>query len=411
MNVLATVLLLLTFAACKKYNSAGFTPGTGAPAISSVHTYSKTDTTTRMDTVVAYDSSGTKSLSFKFKSNFVTPFDSTTTAGNLGNYYIIYGSNLGSTTKITFNGANAYFNRALITDKSLVVQIPSTTPFIGPSATDSLVVTTLYGKAWYKFRIIPPPPTVNAMSDYNFWTGSQISLKGVGFTSISSVGLTGTAATVTVVQKTDTTMTLQFPSTTVSRASVVFTFSLTGAPQTGTMAMELIDLDNAYAIFYKDNFQNSWIDNSWSHPSGPSTEATHSAPGTSSLRANYPAGAWQIEGWAGWNGPGGGFSYDAGYKYLTFWVKGGTADHTLVLVGDQMIGGYGQIQLSAAMAIQKIPTPKGVWTYYRIPLGTGANQLNFWAGGNLAKQLGFFLQGQSGDVDEVMYFDEVAFVK
>jgi hypothetical protein len=29
----------------------------------------------------------------------------------------------------------------------------------------------------------------------------------------------------------------------------------------------------------------------------------------------------------------------------------------------------------------------------------------------VAKQLGFFLQGQNGDVDETMFFDEVAFIK
>ena len=173
----------------------------------------------------------------------------------------------------------------------------------------------------------------------------------------------------------------------------------------------MIDLDNAYTIFYKNNFQNTWFDNSWSHPSGVSSSATHSVPGTSAIQANYPAGGWQIEGWAGWNAPGGGFASDPSYKYLTFWVLGGVADHTLVLVGDKMTGGYNQVQNANALPIQLIPVPHGVWTYYKIPLGSGSGQLNYWATGSPAQQLGFFLQGQNGDVNEVMYFDEVAFVK
>ncbi len=122
--------------------------------------------------------------------------------------------------------------------------------------------------------------------------------------------------------------------------------------------------------------------------------------------ATYPAGGWKIEGWANWYPS---FPYDASYKYLTFWVKGGTVDHTLTLVGDIMVGGYGQNTSPAT--VQQIDVPPGVWTFYKIPLGTGANQLNYWSAGSPAQQLGFFLKGQGGDVDETMYFDEVAFLK
>jgi hypothetical protein len=410
------LVMLIALASCKKYNSLGFTPGKGAPSINSVHTWSKTDTTTRYDTVYTYDASGNLTTSLKQKPNQITPFDSATNAGSLGTYYVINGNNLGSATSVTFNGMSAYFNRGLMTDNSIVIQVPPNTPYLGSQATDSLIVTTLYGKASYKFSILPPPPTPATYSDYDFWSGSQISLTGVGFAAVSSVGLTGTAATASIVSKTDTTLVLQFPSTTVSRASLVFNYSSLGTPATVLATQELVNLDNALTIFYKNDFQNSWQDNSWSHPSGTSTEATHSFGGTSSIRANYPAGGWQIEGWAGWSGPQGGLPYDPAYKFLTFWVKGGTVDHTLVLVGDKMPGGYGQVQNASAIPIQLIKAPKGVWTYYKIPLGTANNatQLPFWGAspaGVTAQQLGFFLQGQNGDVNEVMYFDEVGFVK
>jgi hypothetical protein len=80
-----------------------------------------------------------------------------------------------------------------------------------------------------------------------------------------------------------------------------------------------------------------------------------------------------------------------------------------------MVGGYGQVQNANAYAAQLVTVPAGVWTYFKIPLGapgsSNPNLLNFWANGATAQQLGFFLQGMDGDVNEVMYFDEVAFVK
>jgi hypothetical protein len=141
----------------------------------------------------------------------------------------------------------------------------------------------------------------------------------------------------------------------------------------------------------------------------------HAYGGTASLEASYPAGGWKIEGWANW-WPG--FAYDPGYKYLSFWVKGDIADHKLVLVGDKMAGGYGQVQNANAYAAQLVDVPPGVWTFVKIPLApqsTAYSQtstlLNYWANGSPANQLGFFLQGMGGDVDETMYFDEVAFLK
>lgn len=405
------VIILVVSVSCRKYNSLGFTPGTGAPTITSVHTLSKTDTTTLTDTTITYDASGNPVLTFGNAPDKVYAFDSVVTSGNLGQYYVIEGTNLGSATTVSFNGVSVYFNRAFVTDESIVVSIPTTVPTLPPAANDTLTVVTLHGVVNYKFTIITPAPTVSTWSDYDFWSGSQITLTGVGFSSVTSVALDGTTDAPSIVSQSDVQLVLQFPSTTVDRTNLIFSYSSSGNTVVLPSTQELIDLDNAYTIFYNNNFQNSWADNSWAHPSGISTDLTHSTPGNSSLVATYPAGGWQIEGWAGWNSPGGGLAYDADYKYLTFWVKGGVADHTLVLVGDKMTGGYGQVQLTAALSVQKIVVPKEVWTYFKIPLGTASSQLNFWATGSPAQQLGFFLQGQTDDVDEVMYFDEVAFVK
>jgi hypothetical protein len=78
-----------------------------------------------------------------------------------------------------------------------------------------------------------------------------------------------------------------------------------------------------------------------------------------------------------------------------------------------MAGGYSQN--TSPLAAQNINVPPAVWTYFKIPLGapgsTNPKLLNYWANGTTAKQLGFFLQGQTGDVDETFYLDDLMFVK
>lgn len=392
------ILLSFVFFSCKKYDSIGFTPGTGAPAITSVHTLSKTDTTVRYDTVYTYDAGGNVTKTLKQRSTQVNPFDSATSAGYLGNLYVIKGTNLGSATAITFNGYPAYFNRALITDGSIIVQVPTKTPFFGAKATDSLVVTTLYGKAYYKFSIIAPPPTIAAYSNYNFYSGSQITLTGVGFSSVASATLAGTVsgtATPTIVSQNDSVLVLQFPSTTITRGNLVLNYTSNGAPATAPATQELVDLDNAYQIF-TDDFQNSWGDGSWQSPSGKSTNA--SKTGNASFIATFPAGGWKVEGASNWYPS---LPYDASYKFLSFWVKGGTVNHTINIQTNSSSFGYGQNDGNP------ITVPANVWTYFKLPLST----LSFWNSSSTLQQLGFFLKGQSGDVDETYYFDDVILVK
>ncbi|HSC39197.1 MAG TPA: hypothetical protein VLD19_15045 [Chitinophagaceae bacterium] len=397
-----------TSASCKKYNSLGYTPGTGAPSITSVHTLSKTDTTLRYDTIITYNASGNIVKTVKVYSGQANAFDSVTNAGYLGNYYVIKGANLGSATRVSFNGVAAYLNRAWMTDNSIVVQIPSNTPATGPKATDSLVVVTLNGTAYYKFAIVPPPPTPTSYSDYNFWQGSQIALTGVGFAGVTSVGLTGTTATVTVVSKTDTTLVLRFPSTTVNRASLVFNYTSVGSTLTNTATQELVDLDNAYNIFAFGNNQNGWSNNSWTSPSGPVTGPTHSYGQTQSYVTTFPNGSWQMEGWGGSTSN---VTYFSTFKYYTFWILGGVQDEVLTISADQLATPW---QQPTGSGIFTIKVPAGVWTYFKIPIGSGSGQINFLSAGTLGtlsnNRLSFFIPGPNG-VNETFYVDEVAFVK
>ncbi len=408
------VLAIFSIASCKKDSSLGYTPGTGAPTISAVKTVSKSVADTVAQLQSTYSSSGVLTVDTVINTQHrtIAAFDSTTVTGALGNIYILNGTNLGSTTKLTINGVNVYFNRGLMSDNSLIFTIPTTIPYVQPQP-NAIVITTLHGTVTYKFTILPPPPTITAVSDFDFVANSQITLFGKGFAAVSAVKLRATSDALTIVAQNDSTLTLKMPAaSTATESTLLFTYTsgANNAAQTASTA-SFNDLDNAYTIFANDSFQNSWGDNSWSGPSGKSTKASHS--GTASIAASYPAGAWQIEGWANWYPS---FPYDASYKYLTFWVKGGTVTHTLVLVGDKMKGGYGQVQNANAYAAQLVTVPANVWTYFKIPLApsqssTDLTLLNYWANGSPAQQLGFFLQGQNGDVNETMYFDEVAFIK
>jgi len=419
-----SALLVFGLASCRKDNSLGFTPGTGAPTIISVHTLSKSDTSKTPTVITAIDANGNITKDTTGYAINPAAFDSLTTSGNKQDYYVIYGKNLGSTTQITFNGVIAYFNRALISDNTLVVSIPTTVPTIGAGATNKLIVTTLHGSVAYTFVTLTPVPTIVSTSDYNFWAGSQITLTGFGFATVSSVGVVGSTAQCSIVSQTDDQLTIQFPANVLpgvneTNLQLTYVYNSSGSTKVSTSTLVFVDLDNAYNVFYMNNFQNTWIDNSWAHPSGVSTAASHA--GTASIVASYPAGGWQIEGWAGWNSSTGGIVYSSSYKYLTFWVKGGVATHTLVLVGDKMYGGYGQVQNANAYTAQLITVPAGVWTYFKIPLAApstpyskSSTLLNFWANGTTAQQLGFFLQGgltNIPDVNETLYFDEVAFTK
>jgi hypothetical protein len=413
-------LVVFGIASCKKYNSLGFTPGTGAPAITSVKTVSKTIADTVVQPNITYSSSGivTTTLDTNTQHRTVAAFDSTTVTGNLGNIYVVNGTNLGSATKLTINGVNVYFNRALITDNSIIFTIPTTVPYVQPQP-NTLVITTLNGSVTYKFTTLPPPPTITGVTDFDFQANTQITLTGKGFASVSAVKLRATSDVVTIVSQNDSTLVMKMPAaSTATESTLLFTYTSGANPNAQTAStVTFNDLDNAYQIFADNKFQNSWGDNSWAGPSGISTNASHS--GTASAEGSFPANAWQIEGWANYYPS---IAYNPAYKYLTFWIKGGTVQHTLVLVGNQMVGGYGQVQNANAYPAQLITVPATVWTFFKIPLGPPSTPydqktetlLNFWANGSPATQLGFFLQGGQNavaDVNETYYFDEVAFIK
>src|SRR5690348_6395809 len=109
------VLLVSVIASCKKNSD-------GAPSLVRVRTVSKYDTVTvthRLD------------LGTSYTSNDLIPvaFDSTITGAPLGGLIAIIGTNLQTTTSVSFNGFPVYFNPTLVTSTSIIVKIPAETPW------------------------------------------------------------------------------------------------------------------------------------------------------------------------------------------------------------------------------------------------------------------------------------------
>jgi hypothetical protein len=409
------VAAILTVGACKKTGYLGYTPGTGAPTITSVHTLTKVDTVNTNDTIIAYNSSGDTTQTIRTTQTTTTAFDSATTSGNLGSYYVIEGSNLGSATTVTFNGIVAYFNRALSTDNSIIVSVPSSTPYIGPQATDSLVVVTTHGQVGYKFTILPPAPTVSSYSDFDFSsTGNfQMTLKGVGFAAVTAVTLRGTlsgSSSVNFVSQSDTVMTLTFPATTVTRGVLAFAYNSGGTTLTALGNQELVDIDNAYQVFAGGAIAPGW--GSWSYDQ-VEVSNTQAITASTSYQMQYSSNGYKVDGLRYESGTAAvGVTYSPSYTYLVFYVYGGVQTETLyVEFGGGASGGFGN---GGGNAINAQTIKPNQWNYFKIPISSllwNTTATNWAANSSqLLNTVGFYMNS-NGNVTEQLYFDDIVLVQ
>lgn len=412
------IAAILMFDACKKNNYLGYTPGTGTPTITSVHTWGRTDSTVRYDTVISYDAQGNKVTTYKQLPFPIKPFDSATTAGNVGTFYIINGTNLGTATSVTFNGIAAFLNRAWNTDNSILVSIPGNTPSTGPRATDNLTVTTTHGQVSYKFVIISPPPIVNTYSDFDFTSknGFKMTLNGVGFAAVSAVtlkdtvaGQTGSSA-VNIVSQNDSVMVLSFPASTVSRGILFFDYKAGANTATSLGKQELVNIDNAYQIFAGGGIAPGW--GSWSYDNTAVSNA-QTITGPASYNMQYSANGYKIDGLRNGGGTAAdGVPYSSSYTYLVFYVYGGTAQETMYVdFGGGPGGGFGNDKVKNGInAVTVLPNR---WNYFKIPISTllwNTGTTNWAANSSqLLNTVGFFMWANT--VTEQLYFDDIVLVK
>lgn len=239
------------------------------------------------------------------------------------------------------------------------------------------------------FRVLAFP-VVNTVSNYNFESGTEITITGNNLHDVTAVTLTDGGQGVTVVSKTKTELVLKFPASTVSRSTLKIVNS-TGAI---TTTQEFVNLSKAFVIF-GEKYGEGFADGSWGDPGTITDKEAKS--GTKSVFKNYQKGNWHLINFANWY-PG---VKDDGYKYLSFWVKGGSQDLTIYLTSDKRKAGFGNGDRSTPVNVKA-----NTWTYFKIPMA----EARLFETGDTFFQLGFWIPGPDGQ-DEVFHFDDLILIK
>jgi len=387
----AILLVTALFSCTKKDAYLGFTPGTGAPTITGVHTVYKTVVdSSAITTSIVYNSSGVPTTTTSHNYNpHVVPSDSLVTSGGGGNQYRIAGTNLGSTTSVTFNGVAAYFNPALLSDNSIIVTVPTTASF-NPTQAATLTVTTLHGTATFKFTILQPPPTITSFSPLAAASGSTITINGTVFDNATSVKFGTVAAT--IVSNTSTQLTVLVP------AGVVQAFISVTTP--GGTAISTQSFGFKYLI-YLSGLTKGWGGNGGGYSGYSGTvinfnNTTNLGIGKTSISAGYTQqyGALQI-GYD--NNPNTTTSTlppvsvsALGLNAVEFSVYGGAGSAT----GDQL-----QVAVNGQYKIV-VKITAGAYTTFTIPLSTFGNPSTIYE---------FVLQTFQSS-NETIYVDYVGFI-
>jgi len=297
------------------------------------------------------------------------------------------GSGLEDLLTITFDNGNidAPFNPVFNTDGAVIFRIPDD----ANPGDQHIVFTNANGYQYtVPFKVLGLP-TITGVDNYNFNDGSTLTLTGKNLDDVLEVKFTGSTEVCAIVSKTATTLVITMPATTKYRTFL----DITNQAGTITTLEEFVSLANNFK-FFEDAYQNGEQDAAWGDPGFISTAVFKT--GTASYGKNYQRGNWHQMGF-GWNN-----ITNDNYRFLSFWMKGGSVNIDLWVWSQQSPGGSDPY----ANAGQKITVPANVWTYYKIPL----SQLNLWANGPAFNQLGWRLQGPDGQ-DEILYLDDVMLVK
>jgi hypothetical protein len=175
-SLLLSVLVVAGLASCKKTEEGG----KGAPTVTRVRLLSKTDTTRdvihtiTLDSISVYDQSRLRA------------FDSTVVQGRLGVQYAILGTNLLTTKSVVLNGVSIYFNPGLLTDNSIILNIPITVPY-GATQPNKLVITTQYGSVSTDFSIRQPLPSITSFTPTSGAAGTLVTITGTSLDNATAV--------------------------------------------------------------------------------------------------------------------------------------------------------------------------------------------------------------------------------
>ncbi len=306
-----------------------------------------------------------------------------------GQLLTLKGKGVGDIRTIVFdkNNTPAGFYPTLNTESAILFRVPDTV--LGGA--QNIILTNSAGKSMtVPFKVLAYA-TVSGVSNYNFTAGSQITLTGNNLDDVSKITFSGSTVPITILSQSKKELTIELPAADINRAKL----DIVNNTGTITTTQEFVNIDKAYQIF-TDAYGDGWSDNSWGD--GAKIYTNVFKTGTASVGKTYAKGNWHLIDFVNW-WPGA--AKDPAYKFLTVWIKGGSADQTLYLTSDKRPAGFGNSDRSTPLNV-----PANVWTYFKIPIADA----NLWATGDTFNQLGFWIAGPEGS-DETFYFDDLLLVK
>ena len=309
-------------------------------------------------------------------------------SGSENTLLTLQGSGLGSIRTIVFDKGNvlAPFNPVLNTANALLFRIPAA----AQNGLQNIIITNNTGaKISLPFKVLGYP-VVNDISNYNFTTGTEITITGKNLLDVTSVFFAGsTTDGPSIISQTATTLVVKFPATNLARTALTVT-NLTGSL---TTAQEFCSYDNNFTFFI-DDYQNGQQNNSWGDVSLSTTEFK---VGEVSFEHTFKKGEYSQMGF-GYNQ----ISND-GYQFLTFWIKGGTVDLDLWIWSEQTEGGVDGVY---DLDKNKITVPATVWTYFKVPIAP----LQLWKKGPTFNVIGWRIK-EPENISQKLYLDDVLLVK
>ena len=106
-----------------------------------------------------------------------------------GTLLYVYGTNLATTSSVTFNGVKAYFQTA--NDGLVWTYVPNS----APPGSSTIQVTTAKGSATAPFTVLAPPaPTITSVSPTSGSAGTFVTIQGTAFATTHSVTFNGVKA-------------------------------------------------------------------------------------------------------------------------------------------------------------------------------------------------------------------------
>ena len=362
------IVVATLYSSCKKQDNGG----TGAPKITRIAVYAKTDTIPGVVHRIDLTTNQT------YDDTRVVPFDSTVTLGRVNNSYVIIGENLKTTKSISFNGKDVYFNPTLVTDKSVLVSTGEFVPY-GPTANNQLVLTTNYGSVSYTFPIQQPSPNIVTFAPVVAGAGDIVTITGMVFENLVSVKFDNIPAEI-VGTPTKTEIKVKVPA----NISQAFLYVQTA----GGIAKSLSPF-GFKALVYGDGYSTAW--SSTGYNSLTTEVSTNVKRGTLALRCDYTGGYG---------------AYRAGYNGATINVAaaGITAIKLSIFGGPGSEGKKVNISLNDTYADGKRVTlflTEGKYTDYIIPLS---------ALGNPETLKEIILQEFSGFSPSTIYIDDLGFI-